>query len=198
MLDRSRRGRHRQEWRVLARTTLRRDGYSRRSRKNRPPRSPDAEPDFAGTRAPWSPPRWRWRNCLQAFRDGCVRTRAQAAASSLQARAKCSTAYWYEPDASGEPSSTNAVIVYYRADPRNAVDTKPSWLGTMKPELWRACNRPIFPILTDASRMFSDQTTVFVSTFRLHCNVITLHFKPPREIVAERGEEAPWRSVTST
>ena len=96
-------------------TTTRRDGCLRRSRNNRPPRSPDAELDFAGTTALWTPPRWRWRSRLQAFRDGCVRTKGQAAASSLQARAKCSTAYWYEPNASGAPSNTNAVIVYCKA-----------------------------------------------------------------------------------
>ena len=31
---------------------------------------------------------------------------------------------------------------------RNAIDAKPSWRGTIKPKLWRACNRPIFPKLT--------------------------------------------------
>ena len=98
-----------------AKTTTRRDGCLRRSRNNRPPRSPDAELDFAGTTALWTPPRWRCRSRLKAFRDGGVRTKGQAAASSPQARAKRSTAYWYEPNASGAPSNTNAVIVYCQA-----------------------------------------------------------------------------------
>ena len=77
----------------------RQDVWSRRSSKNRLPRSPDADLDFAGTRAPWMPPCSLWRSPLPAVRDGCVRTKGQVAAPSLQARAKCSTAYWYEPNA---------------------------------------------------------------------------------------------------
>ena len=97
--------------------TTRRDGWSRRSRKNRPPRSRDAELDFAGTTAPWTPPRWRWPSRLRAFRDGCVRTKGQAAASSLQARAKCSTAYWYEPNALAIRADPPLHTVYSGTDP---------------------------------------------------------------------------------
>src|ERR1700740_2703192 len=77
----------------------RRDGWSRRSRKSLLPHLPDAALDFAVTRAPWTPPRRRWQTRLRTFRDGVVQTKGRAAASSLQARAKCPTAYWYEPNA---------------------------------------------------------------------------------------------------
>jgi hypothetical protein len=98
-------------------TTSRRDGWPHRSRKNRPPRSRDAEVGFAGTTALWTPPRWRWPSRLQTFRDGCVRTKGQAAASSLQARAKCSTAYWYEPNALAKRADPPLHTVYSGTDP---------------------------------------------------------------------------------
>ena len=85
--------------------TTRRDGSSRRSRNNRPPRSRDAELDFAGARTPWTPPCWRWRGRLRAFRDGGVRTKGQAAALWLQERANCSTVYSYEPNALAKRAS---------------------------------------------------------------------------------------------
>ena len=79
-------------------TTSKRDGWSSRSRRNRPPRS-RAEVDFAGTRALSTPQCSRWPSRLGAFGDGCARTKAQAAAPSLQARANSHIAVWSEPNA---------------------------------------------------------------------------------------------------
>jgi hypothetical protein len=79
--------------------TTTRDGWSHRSRNNRPPRSPDAEPDFAGARAPGTLPRWRRLCRWRTFRDEYVRTKGRAAAPSLQAPANSHTAVWSEPNA---------------------------------------------------------------------------------------------------